>query len=189
MLSSLDLAFKIAIICTQCHLSITAPSSITLAVSVHPMAIFPDSWAPSFILGFSCIVVVTISALGTGIYLFYARHIRPCIQARKAARLRRASGFKAVDKEKKVEHNTLPYSNVPANPFAAWPALMPPQPAPEIRPPEPRLPWPVLAVLPSLRPKDPVHVRMKNAVMLRNKEEVKVRFLLLYRALHSWLEL
>ena len=135
----------------------------------------PSSWTLSFILGFSCVVILVISAVGSTIFLIHIRHIRPRIRARRTARLHDTATFKADDQENKVEHGALPYSNVPVNQPAVWPALIPPQPDPGLRPPEPQLPWPVLAVLPSLRPKDPVHVRMKNAVVGWNKEEVKVR--------------
>ena len=191
MLSSISLSLKIAAICTQCQLSITTPffpdtfGGPSFRLSVHPMAIFPTSWAPSFILGFSCIVIVVISALGTGIYLLHVRHIQPRIRARKAARLRGFSASTAVDKEKTLEHGPLPYSNVPVNSSAVWPAPTPHQPDSGLQPPDPQLPWPVLAVLPSLRPKDPVHVRMKNAVMLRNKQEVRVRLFSYCRPLYS----
>ncbi|KAI1785924.1 hypothetical protein LXA43DRAFT_858695, partial [Ganoderma leucocontextum] len=136
-------------------------------------AMTPTHWAPSFILGFSCIVFLVISGLGTGMFLIYVRRIRPRIQARKMAQLHGPSAPKAADEENKVERGALPYSNVAVNPSAVWPALMAPPPDSGLKPPEPQLPWPVLAVLPSLRPRDPVHVRMKNAAMWWNKEEVK----------------
>ncbi|KAM5543245.1 hypothetical protein V8D89_003119 [Ganoderma adspersum] len=129
----------------------------------------PDSWTTSFILGLSCIVILVFSAISSAIFLIYIR-----IRARKTARFHGpATTSKAVDQENKVEPDAPPYNHVPVNQSATWSALKAPQPDVGLRPLEPQLSWPVLSVLPSLRPKDPVHVRMKNAVVGWNKEAVK----------------
>ncbi|TBU30293.1 hypothetical protein BD311DRAFT_805629 [Dichomitus squalens] len=128
-------------------------------------------WTPAVIVAFVCILCLVLSAVGATAFLIHLRYFRP--------RIRTRSNSQAQDIRKDVSEDKVQgeyAAHLDANPSAIWSGLMPPtrsRPTSGSRPPEPELPWPVLAVLPALRPKEPIHARLKKTMLWWEKDEVK----------------
>ena len=101
------------------------------------------------LLAFLAILACTVSVV------VYRRNVKACVQDTQ------------VDLEADCKAPSVPspslWSNL-AHPLSNW--WSPPA--------EPELPWPVLSVMPWLRPKGPLHRRILKGMMFWKKEEVKV---------------
>ncbi|EJF57776.1 hypothetical protein DICSQDRAFT_129313 [Dichomitus squalens LYAD-421 SS1] len=172
-------SFGLPILFVSCAFILGLRQSTTSRTSTAKMAPVPTTpassknttfWTPTVIVAVISILLLVFSAVGATAFLIHLRY-RPRIRTRSNAQ---AQDIPEDVPEDKVQGEHA--AHLDTNPSAIWSGLMPStrsRPTSGSRPPEPEFPWPVLAVLPALRPKEPIHARLKKTMLWWEKDEVK----------------
>ncbi|RPD63681.1 hypothetical protein L227DRAFT_598789 [Lentinus tigrinus ALCF2SS1-6] len=115
---------------------------------------------PSAIVVLVVLLLLTITTIGTVVYFV--------LRSR-----RRASQIDHQAADAEAQYETDPYFDVVDKSASHWTRLSSWMSCPSSREQEPELPWPIYCVLPHLRPKAPLYVRVLKAIMFWRQEEVK----------------
>ena len=123
-------------------------------------------FTPSTIIALVILVVVSVIAFGA-ILVTRVRRYRCRAQEH-------ASDLNVADSRSKEACLEAGGGRADAESASFWARIMRWSSACSSPEPEPELPWPVYTVLPHLRPKAPLHVRVLQMLGLRRRKEVKV---------------